>query len=394
MQFIWMMALFCFIPFGSLESQNIFGGGKPYFQRETTALPFELRGHKIYIKVFINRSGKPYNFILDTGAFTSVDSRTMQETGLSRGKALDAGGEIRYAYLAQEKINLHLGDVGVDDFQVSCMDYSYFYKSDPEMQGFLGSDFLHFFYVKIDYQQRIVTLSRYPFKIPSFSPVYQMTMNSRNQASLPKIECQIDRRWRWSGLIDTGSPFAMVFPISSLQKHRESRSPIVESLGTVARWPTSRIEKNYLSRLDQLVLGDLTLENIPVLFANTEDIILGEEFLSQFILYLHYPDDEVILQPLGKPGFRQNFYSAGVTLGKTDDQRTVIEAIWKGSAADQAGLTLNSEVTRINGEPARDLSQGEITRLLNNDRISTIELRVRNGFRENTYQLKKAPLLP
>jgi len=381
---------------GTLQAQQseLFSGGDPVFHREKCIIPFELRGHKIYLPVKLQGSGKVYRFILDTGAFSSIAEEVAEEMGLTRGSSLDAGSEIKRAYLLKEKISIRTGDLELEDFRIISMDYSYFYQTDPEMDGFLGSDFLKYFYVVIDYRQRELTLSRYPVSPAVSTQQYRLKLQTDNAASLPKLQCRVNDSWQWIGLIDTGAPFTIVFPLSLINKKDWRNIPLIESIGVMASWPTSPIQKNYLTRIESLQIGELELHDIPVIFSNTEDIILGQELLSQFLIYLNYPDDELILLPAGKIFIKSNYYSTGLNVNKTADNRTVIEAIWQGSAADKAGLSLNTDIIKINSQPTDRLSLNDINRLLNDDRISTIELVIKEGYRDRTVLLKKAFLLP
>ena len=353
-----------------------------------------MEGHKIYVQVRTDRSSRPLSFILDTGAFSSVSGQTAQLLGLSKGSPLLTSGEISYAHFLQEPLSLQVGEMAVDQFRLVAMDYSHFYQADPDFHGFLGSDYLKFFYVKIDYKREELTLSQNPLPIPGSGQSYRIKLDTDNPAFLPRMNCRVDNRWNWSGLIDTGSPFAVVFPLASLNTHRRGGEPLIASEGLFASWPASTIERNYLSRVKNLAISGFEFADIPVIFANSDDILLGEELLSRFDIYLHYPDHELILIPQDPLILKNNFYSIGIYLQKNSGNKTVVEAIWQGSPASQAGLPLHSEIVKINEQSTSRLSLREMNRILHNDRIHTIELQVKDGFREKTYLLKKAPLLP
>jgi hypothetical protein len=219
-------------------------------------------------------------------------------------------------------------------------------------------------------------------------------MDTNNPAFLPRIKCRIDDDWSWSGLIDTGSPFAVIFPLASLDNQRQSGAPLIASEGLFASWPNSIIERNYLSRVEKLSIRQLEFDDMPVLFANSDDILLGEELLSRFDVYLHYPDNELILVPQTSLIWKKNFYSIGIHLEKKSGNKTVVGGIWQGSPAAQARVPLYGEVLEMNRQSTGRLSLREMYGMLHNDRISTIELLVKDGYREKTFLLKKAALLP
>jgi hypothetical protein len=387
-----LFPVFCLLATGF--SQPPSGGGTPFYHQNRTVIPFKLEGHKIYVQVYIKNSSRPSWFILDTGAFTSIGDPLMKRFNFSKDKTLRASGDIKFAYTIREKVTVQVGQIGVNDFRLVYMDHSFFYQTDPQLQGFLGSDFLRFFYVKIDYQRKELTLSRDPFPVPRISGTSRIRMNTGNPAFLPEIDCRIDKRWSWSGLIDTGAPFAFVFPIAALSHQKSAGQPVIESNGIMLSWPTSKIDKNYLSRVDHLKLGELELTDLPVIFANTEDIILGESFLSQFQIYLNYPENEIVMVPQGSLNWKSNFFSIGVKLMRSADRQLIIDAIWRSSPADKAGLTVGMEVLDINGQKTDQMQDQQWISLLNNDRIHTIELILRDGYREKNIQLKKVPLLP
>lgn len=376
------------------QREALFSGGIPVFHREKCTIPFELKGHKIYVPVSLQQSRKTYQFILDTGAFSSISQELAEELQLNTDRALSAGTEIKQAHLVKEQMSVQLGDMEVKNFRMISMDFSYFYQTDPDLDGFLGSDFLRYFYVHINNPKQELVLSQYPFSYPSDRPHYQIKLEGRDQASRPKTQCQINDRWSYEALIDTGAPFTIVFPLTLLNKQDWRRFPLIESIGVMASWPNSSIQKNYLTRIEHLKLGMLELNNIPVIFSNTDDIVVGQELLSQFQIYLNYPDYEMILVPAGKIFTKSNYFSTGLKVSKANNGRTFIEAIWKGSAAEQAGLLPGTEIIKINSIAAAGLSLTEINRLLNDDRITAIEMMVKKDNEERKVLLTKAFLLP
>lgn len=358
-------------------------------------IPFELRGHKIYVKIKLNEQSRSYNFILDTGAFTSIDKELAEELNLSKGTSLSTSDMIINAYMLREDITLHLYDFVVKDFKLAALDFAYFKEVDPDIDGFLGANFLRFFNIQIDYQQKQLILSLSSHKKYTNNEEYIIKLDTQNLACLPKVDCQVNHYYTAKALIDTGSPFTIIFPLSFLSKFSYSeQKKFIESKGVFVRWPWTSIEKNYIGRIDELRLGNLKLKNIPVIFANTEDIILGKEFLSQCITIIDYPGQQLILKPYNKFSFRDNYFTTGLQLYKNKQNRTFVEAIWRGSPADQAGIEINDEILKINSRDTKSLSLQEISKILNDNRIPRIEIVNKKSYSERTIVLKKEALLP
>jgi S1-C subfamily serine protease len=197
-------------------------------------------------------------------------------------------------------------------------------------------------------------------------------------------------------MIDTGSPFGFVLPISFVDRIRDSSK--TKSRGAMAEWPFTSTEYNYLVRIEHFTLGTLELQNIPVLLAelpaNLSSPLIGKEFLSQFLVTLDYPANELILLPYNDEQFRNNLFSTGLALMKNEKKRTVVRGLWEGSPADKAGIQVGNEVLEINSKSTKDLSLREIDEILEDDAVETIELMVRFGETESGIILKKEMLFP
>jgi hypothetical protein len=392
-----MMVFFFLIgwQYSLAQMHSSFKTGNPIFHSNNYIIPFQLRGHMIYVKVKLNNSSKNYNFILDTGAFTSIDEETSTELGLEKGFAYATSGKIKSAYQLKDGVTIALGEVVVQNFKISMMDLAFFKQSQPHLDGFLGSNFLRFFNVLIDYQKKQISLSRSPEYRQSAHKTYRMKLNTNNQAGLPKIACQVNYYWQAQALIDTGSPFAITFPLSFCEKFsRSERQDFIESKGVFASWPWTQIEKNYLGKIKSIKLGDLEINNLPVLFANTEDIILGKEFLDQFMVCLNYPAHEAVFYLTSRLRFNKNYFSSGLKLKKDAYGRTVVEAIWADSPASRRGIDVDDEIIKINEREAKNLSESDIYRILNDDRIAKIQLVLKKSYRQETVILQKRGLLP
>lgn len=389
-----LLILLCHLTLYS-QTLDFFKTGRPICKTEKNEIPFETRSHIIYVKVQLNNSTKEYNFVIDTGAFTCIDQELAEEVGLQKGNPLVTSGHINSAYMIKDNVSIHLKDIVVENFKIVAMDFSYFKKTDPNINGFLGSNFLRFFNVLIDYNRKHLILSQNSIKQNYSKENNYLKLDLNNHAGLPKVSCQVNNYWQTKALLDTGSPFAITFPISFLDKFSFSeKKHFKESIGIFASWPWTSIKKNYLGRLVAFKIGDIKMQNVPVIFANTEDIILGKEFLSQFRININFPEKYLILTPYGKVNLKDNYISIGLKLNKDETNKTYVEAYWKDSPADRVGIKLNDEIIQINSLETRNLGMNDINRILNNDRIVKIDLVIKKSFRWKRYVLNKEPLLP
>ena len=373
-----------------------FNSGTPVFGKDSSVIPVDLRGHKIYVKVKINDSQKDYNFILDTGALTAIDEKVAAELNLKKGVELPSPGGSKKIYLAEDKLILSLGDKKVKEFIAIIFDLP---EADPHIDGFIGSDFLRFFRLTIDYRQKKIVLSesKYPLDLTT---AYKVKISKPFPFRFPQVGCVIDDTIRTKGILDTGSPFAIVCPLSLIEKQDFSgERTLIKSKGTIAKWPFTTTEYNYLARLKSFRMGTFEIKNVPVIYAelprNFPGLLLGKDFLSHFLTTIDYPKDESTLLLYNNEKFKTNLFSTGLELKKDKDGKIIIEGFWEGSPAERSGIQVGDEVLKINSKIVNDTTDlREIKNILNDDSIEKIELLVKSGEDVKRLIIRKEMLLP
>ena len=271
--------------------------------------------------------------------------------------------------------------------------------SDPSIDGFIGSDFLRFFQVTIDYRQKRIVLSRSDFPLDSVAGAYKVDIQKSLPFWFPLVKCEIDEDTEAQAMLDTGSPFSVVFPLSLIerQKFSEHNKPI-KSKGLIAKWPFTSPDYNFLAPVKSIKIGALEIRNIPVIYAklpgNLSYPLLGKNFLSHFLVTINYPKNKLFMLPYEDAEFKNNLFSTGLGLMKNESGRTVVQGFWEESPADRSGIQLNDEVLEINARGTKDLALREINEILDNDMIKTIELLIRGPQGEKKLAFTKEMLFP
>ena len=145
-----------------------------------TAIPFDMKAHAIIVKARVNNS-KEYNFILDTAALTVVDQKIASELGLIGEVEVDlkdSAGKTKKVKLARLG-SLSVGDVKVKDSAAAIADLS-----DFGCDGIVGSTFLRFFRVTIDYRHRLLTFSDGKKRVPANDGEVSNKVQARNDAGV------------------------------------------------------------------------------------------------------------------------------------------------------------------------------------------------------------------
>ena len=143
--------------------------------------------------------------------------------------ANDSVGKTKKVKLARLD-SLSVGDVKVKDSAAAIADLSEF-----GCDGIVGSTFLRYFRVTIDYRQRLLTFSDGKERVPAkdgeviikFTP--EMT-----QGFAPKIECIVDKSMDTDALIDTGYP-GIGLPAEIVRESKEFKAgEVLESDGSMS----------------------------------------------------------------------------------------------------------------------------------------------------------------
>jgi hypothetical protein len=364
------------------EFMQKFSSGRPHLREEVNRVPFKLAGHKIYLRASVNGSGD-FDFILDTGALTVIDETVARELDLERGVAVPSLDTVKSAFICRDRVKIDLGDVWVDGFIPMITDLPDADSTDPGIDGFIGSDFLRFFCLTINYQERELIFSSENF-VPS-NPIYTIKMKKFFPLGFPMIDAVINDSGRTAMMIDTGSPFSIVCPISMIEDGEMFRDQtVLKSNGTFMKWPSTTKDYNYLSCAKSLRFGDYDIRNIPLYFAELprqfSSPLIGKDFLDNFIVTVDYIHDLVILEPSGGGfggGFEDGLFSIGLAVRKEGD-RVLVRGVWQNAPADRNGIQVGDEVLTLNGRPAEDMSLDEITAILKDDNFVEVVLRVRN----------------
>lgn len=387
-----------FVIFSSsnLDIIGKFNSGTPDYGKGESVMPMDLRGHKIYIKTRINDELNEYDFILDTGSLTALDVQTVNELNLQIGSKLPQIGDV---YLIDTELIISLGDIKVKDFIVPMIDLPEASGSDPRICGFIGSDFLRFFRLTIDYRQERIVLGRSIDTLDIDRMAYDLKIETPFPLRFPLVECLIDEDIEVKGMIDTGSPFAFVFPLSMIERQvLTDKKQLIKSKGVMAKWPFTTSDENYLSRVSSITMGELEIENIPVIYAelpnNISHVLIGKEFLSQFEVTIDYPAEEMALVPYKDAEFKNNLFSTGLGFTRDEDGKIIVQGYWEDSPADRSDIEINDEVLEINASKVKDVSMREIKNILEDDEIKTIELLIANSKGTKRLIIEKEMLFP
>ncbi len=369
-----------------LKIAKKFKSGIPELPVEADTVHFE-EEHPIVLLVSINDSPDTFKFILDTGAPTMISPEVANKLGIHRGEKLPSKGVKVHAYLSKEPITISIGKAKVRNFIPLISEFPDEVKG---VSGFIGSDFLRFFKVRLDYKTKTLIIARPEYQFPLSNRAVKLEMKTSFPLYFPIFTCEMDSV-KAKAMVDVGSPFSIVIPM----KYRDILRDVIKSRGIMASWPTKKSVPNYLGRVRSFRMGNFEVKNAMVLsvYLPMPYVLLGRDFLRNFVIILDYPERKIIFDPFEKLEIKTNEFSYGLKLHR-EEGKLVIQGVWEGSPADRAGLGPGDEILKINGIQVDSMDMKEIEDLL--DRTRSLELSVLKpgNNREILVILKKDWLLP
>jgi len=395
---LFLLATFlCFIvSCTALKAVKLIKGGKASFedQRDIT-IPFNLKGHLILVTGQINSSQKQYNFIFDTAALTVIDEHVADEFQLERGilvKGKGSGGKSETIRLVELR-TIGIGKVSVTDCAAAVYDLS---RMGDNVDGILGSNFLRHFRVMLDYRNRNIKFFHNAQHKDSTltGPVSVPFKQDMKNGFAPKIKCLVNDRLKINGIIDTGHPDVASLPLSVMEQMDVfKQGKVLASKGSMSGGAFGWSDKNFLLRVNKLKIGAFDLFDFLSVSNNTDAILIGKRFLSNFLLTLDYPEGEMILQPYSVTDFEREMYSYGVALDK-ESERTLCAGVWENSSADKNGIKPGDEFISVNSQNASELSLIDLMALFQDENSTDLEVIFVSDGQQKEMTLHKEMLVP
>lgn len=375
--------------------KRVNGGELVHGINKKSTIPFELNGHPILIKAYLNNSSQEYTFIFDTGALTVISEQLVNEFGLENGIPVNAhgtGGKTKKVNLVQLD-RVVVGNAEVKNIAAVVVDLSEHFGEN--IDGILGSNFLRFFQVIIDYQKNEIHLLAGTEQEASPDGAIIIDFESDiKQGFAPKVQFSIGETLDGVGYVDTGHP-GIALPLSTIEKIAPfQRHAVLEANGSMGGGLFGEEESSYLLRVDTLKMGNLKVSNVPMISHSLagDYVLFGNKFLSQFLVTINYPTGKLILQPIGK-SLDTNIYSYGFSITKKN-KKVIVSGVWDNSSAARSDLQPGDEIMKIDSKDARNESLIQLMAILLNDNSKTIEIEFVNDEGRQRATLHKTMLLP
>lgn len=273
---------------------------------QSSKVKFRLAGGPqplILLPVRVNGQG-PFDFILDTGAGTSLLStelaKQLDVKILGSKEGHSAGGKVSVSLGKVD--SLTLGETKLEGVEVGVVDLSHIGRAvGAKLDGDLGYNFLKHFRVTIDYRDFELRLED-PKRVESFARGAQTQVAIRLAAPakpLILVDVHANGRGPFQFAIDTGTSTTAITPDLARELRLET-SPV--GAGTTGGAPV----EFSAGSLQSFQLGGAKLDNVAVVVADffnmlsaavgaKLDGIVGYNFLRNYKVVIDYPGETLTL---------------------------------------------------------------------------------------------------
>ncbi len=332
-------------------------------------IPFEYHNDLIIVTVTFNRVF-PLKFIFDTGAEQTILARR-EITDLLHLPYLREltliGSDLKTEIKAYLVTNVHLkvGDWSLSRRPIIVLDEDYFRFEEltgRPIYGILGSDLFRHFVVEINFNRRIIRLTKASEFVPPTKGYERVSINVHRGKPYLDTEVRIfdDSPVPVRLLLDSGASLGLLLYTDTSPRLTLPPRTIKGRLGM----GLGGFLEGYLGRVRRLHMGSNALQDVITNFqevAVTIDSsllfgrngVIGNKVLSRFFLIIDYPREVMYLKPTRRIKEKFDFDKSGIVLisaGPRLRSITIHEVI-EGSPAWEVGLKPGDVIVRVNSIP-------------------------------------------
>lgn len=313
-------------------------------------IPFDYRNNLIVIPVRIG--GQAYDYIFDTGGYNNITDPIQKKNNFPvlTKQTVGSSNKLKSEINIVRVDTFAIGDLIFKDIAALQLDFS---KS-PTIQctidgGIIGASIIKNYIWQIDYTRKKIIVTDRIDKITGLEKAVRVpvTFNSR---LMPYINIEIGDRTE-NVMFDLGSSTLFSMTKKAAKRYHKSKEAIlVQGGGTEGANGTIK-EDIHIFKAPKIQLGLIKFENKPVLYTDTNnESLIGNPIIKNYIVTLNFAAGEMFFLPIKESPVEEGWKSLGFTL-KRKNKRVQVATLYKGLAADKAGLLQEDEITAIDGKP-------------------------------------------
>ena len=388
-------------------SQDFFGFSHDFKRID---LPFDYHNNLIIVDVTLNKLF-PLKFIFDTGAENTILAKK-EITDLLRVpyerefKLLGSDMKTELTAYLVRNIHFKMHDLVIPAHSMLVLDEDYFRFEEVaglEIHGILGADVFRSLVVKINYERKVITLTkRQYFDPPKDYDVIPIQIFRGKPYLSTDLKIQKDTTISVKLLIDSGAMMGVVLHTNTDSALHLPPNVLTGKLGA----GLGGYLEGYLGRLHALQVGKVSFNEILTNFQDISQAIdttqlngrnglLGNQVLNRFHVIIDYLQGVMYLKPNRKFKKAFEFDKSGLVIIAANVRLNnfIVHDVIPGSPAAEAGISIGDRITKLNGLPVQFLSLDSIAKKLRKKEGKKIKLRVRRGKEKLNIQFKLKKLI-
>jgi len=368
------------------------------------SISLQLYGNVIVTEISVDES-VPLNFIFDTGAGgTVINARTADRLDIVGDETVSREGATGMAEIMQSNDHIvYVEDIRFQDVTLGIAELGHIEKRiGTPIDGVIGWLILSQYAVRIDYDTMLIEIyDNNKFEYDFGDSGYTLDVQGTTIFTNVTVAFKSGNIFTGKVLVDTGAGNTFYFNTPFIEEN-----DLLAEMDTYYERETQSISTEsahaYTTMLANLSISDYEFSTLPVTMAIAEAGasswsgpmgILGNGVLKHFNVFIDLQQKRMSLEPnrLYHDQFEVN--CSGLEL-VTDDafQRVIIDHIYAGSPAEEAGLEVGDEIVQINGANVSDFQLPQIRSMLSQDGEEIESLIYREGELHN-YTLKLQALI-
>lgn len=259
-------------------------------------------------------------------------------------------------------------------------------------EGQVSATFLKHFVVDIDFDQMIITLIEpRAFRYAGAGIEVPMKPLAGGYWAIPgTIELADGRRVALDLAMDLGyNDFLQIDPREAHRLAVPERT-LEASLGFGAQGET----RGFMGRVRAVEIGEYRLPDLLTGFVSPDDkgevtteAMIGLGLFSRFNIVYDYPGHRMFLEPNRRFAEPSEYDMSGLVMRRGKDGAWIVDRVYPGSPADEAGLAAGDTVTKINGVASSACNRFELHDLFRTSGARVTLAVTRNG-EERTVSLR------
>lgn len=342
-------------------------------------IPFQLHGSLILTELSVDESN-PLNFIFDTAAGgTIISASTAARLGIVGDETVSREGATGMATILLSTNHIvDAADLRFQNVKLGIAELDHIEKrSGIPIDGVIGWEILSRYAVRVDYDTMLIEIYdnkrfEYDLGVSSYPIEVQGTVIFTNVT----VAFKSGNTFAGKVMVDTGSGNAISFNTPFTEEN-----DLLAEMDTYYERETQSLSTEsshvYTTMLAGLNISEYKFSTVPANIAIAEAGalswsgpmgILGNGVLKRFNVFIDLQQKTMSLEPnrLYHDQFEVN--CSGLEL-VTDDafQRVLIDHVYAGSPAHEAGLKVGDEIVQINGANVSDFRLPQTRSMLSQD---------------------------